>query len=125
MSLCHEVFWCGQACSDEPGLQAGDGAVLEDQLAAVAHDLLGRSVVQGQAPEVLDYRAVRAQHLLQGAPDGPVRADLVAGDQGAAIQPVRLLVTPEVPKGDGRRLLRLHLRWLRLGWLLGRGLRRG
>jgi hypothetical protein len=27
-SLCVAVFWRGQACSDEPGLQAGDGAVL-------------------------------------------------------------------------------------------------
>jgi hypothetical protein len=41
-----EVFWCGQACSDEPGLQAGDGAVLQDELAAVARDLLGRSEIQ-------------------------------------------------------------------------------
>jgi hypothetical protein len=42
-SLCRAVFWRGQACSDEPALQAGDGAVLEDQLAAVARDLPGRS----------------------------------------------------------------------------------
>jgi hypothetical protein len=45
-SLCRAVFWCGQACSDEPGLKAGDGAVLEDQLAAVARDLLGWPVIE-------------------------------------------------------------------------------
>ena len=34
------------SCSDEPGLKAGDGPVLEDQLPAVALDLLGRSEIQ-------------------------------------------------------------------------------
>src|SRR5215216_6865955 len=84
-SLCRGVFWRGQACSDEPGLKAGDGAVLQDQLPAVALDRLGRSEIQRQAPEVLDHLAVRAEDLIQGAPDGSVRADFVAGDQGAAV----------------------------------------
>ena len=45
-SLCRDVFWRGQAFSDEPSLKASDGAVLEDQLPAVALDLLGRSEIQ-------------------------------------------------------------------------------
>ena len=45
-SLCRDVFWRGQALLDEPGLQAGDGAVLQGQLAAVARDLLGWPVIQ-------------------------------------------------------------------------------
>jgi hypothetical protein len=45
-SSCGEVFWRGQAFSDEPALQAGDGAVLQDQLSAVTWDLLGRPVIQ-------------------------------------------------------------------------------
>ena len=41
-----EVFWRGQGFSDEPGLKAGNGPVLQDQLAAIARDSLGRSEIQ-------------------------------------------------------------------------------
>jgi hypothetical protein len=64
-----------------------------------------------------------AQHLIQGAPDGSVRADLIPGDQDAAVQPVRRLVAPEMTKGDGRRLVRVPR--LRRGRLVGRDLRPG
>src|SRR4030095_9933705 len=82
-----DVLWCGQAVLEEPGLKSGYGAVLEDQLAAVSQRFPLGTIVQGQAPEVRQHLAGRADHLLERRPArAVVGPDFVANDQAAALQ---------------------------------------